>query len=140
MHRSSRAGPHLVTWQDAALVAGGDDRWQLAGNQLYVDFDLSEHNIPAGTRLEVGSAVIEISEKPHLGCKKFASRFGREALRFVNSAVGRSLRLRGVNTRIIVPGTVRTGDAIRKLYRPHGQVQSHERPSRCPDQGSQDSN
>lgn len=99
----------------AALVAGSDDRWQLAGDQLYVDLDLSEANLPAGTRLAVGSAVIEVTAAPHLGCAKFASRFGRDALRFVNSPTGRSLRLRGLNARVVTAGAVRVGDAVRKV-------------------------
>jgi hypothetical protein len=108
----------LMNGRVAALVAGGQERRPLAGDQLYVDLDLSEANLPPGTRLELGSAVIEISDKPHRGCAKFADRFGREALRFVNSPVGRELRLRGVNARVVVSGTVRVGDAIRK--RPAG--------------------
>ncbi len=99
----------------AALVAGQADRWQLAGDQLYVDLDLSEANLPPGTRLALGSAVIEISAQPHRGCKKFAERFGQDALRFVNAVAGRTLRLRGMNAKIVVAGTVRVGDEIRKL-------------------------
>ena len=98
----------------AALVAGEDERRQLAGDQLYVDLDLSEANLPPGTRLTLGSAVIEISDKPHRGCAKFAQRFGQEALWFVNSPVGRQLRLRGVNARIVTTGTVRVGDMIHR--------------------------
>ena len=108
----------LMNCRVAALVAGGEERRPLAGDQLYVDLDLSEANLPPGTRLALGSAVIEISDKPHRGCAKFAARFGQEALRFVNSPVGRELRLRGVNARVVVSGTVRVGDAVRK--RPAG--------------------
>ena len=90
-------------------------RWPLAGDQLYVDLDLSEANLPAGSRLAVGSAVIEISETPHTGCAKFGARFGSEALRWINSPVGRAHRMRGLNARVVAPGTVRTGDAIRKV-------------------------
>ena len=104
----------LMNCRVAALVAGEDERRQLAGDQLYVDLDLSEANLPPGTRLALGSAVIEISDKPHRGCKKFAERFGQEALLFVNSPVGRELRLRGVNARVVATGTVRVGDAIHK--------------------------
>jgi hypothetical protein len=109
----------LMSSRVAALVAGGDERRQLAGDQLYVDLDLSEANLPPGTRLALGSAVIEISDKPHRGCQKFADRFGQEALLFVNSAVGRALRLRGVNAKIVVTGTVRLGDPIDKLPAEH---------------------
>lgn len=97
------------------LVAGSRARWPLAGDQLYVDFDLSQENIPPGTRLAVGSAVLEVSALPHTGCKKFAARFGLEALKFFNADEGLALNLRGINTRIVEPGTVRTGDAVRKL-------------------------
>jgi hypothetical protein len=99
----------------AALVAGDADRIPLAGDQLYVDLDLSVDNLPAGTRLAVGEAVIEITEPPHTGCAKFVSRFGVDAQKFVNSATGRELRLRGANARVVVAGTVRPGDAVRKL-------------------------
>jgi hypothetical protein len=105
----------LMNSRVALLVAGQADRRQLAGDQLYVDFDLSEHNLPHGTRLQVGSAIIEVTHAPHLGCNKFAERFGPDARRFVNSAVGRQLRLRGLNAKVVVPGTVRVGDTIRKL-------------------------
>jgi MOSC domain-containing protein YiiM len=90
-------------------------RWPLAGDQLYVDFDLSEANLPPGTRLAVGTSVIEISETPHTGCAKFSSRFGSEALRWINSPTGRAHRMRGLNARVVEPGMVRVGDAIRKL-------------------------
>ena len=90
-------------------------RWELAGDQLIVDLDLSVENLPPGTRLSIGSAVIEISEKPHTGCAKFAARFGQDALRFVSTPRGRDLRLRGVNTRIVQSGTTRVGDVATKL-------------------------
>jgi MOSC domain-containing protein YiiM len=86
----------------------------LAGDQLYVDLDLSVGNLPAGSLLAVGQAVLRVSEAPHLGCAKFVERFGAEAMRFVNSRVGRQMRLRGMNTRVVVPGTVRLGDLAAK--------------------------
>jgi MOSC domain-containing protein YiiM len=97
-----------------ALVAGDKDRWALAGDQLYIDMDLSEANAPAGTQLELGSALIEITAVPHNGCSKFAARFGFDAVKFVNSAVGRDLHLRGLNARVIRPGLIRAGDTVRK--------------------------
>lgn len=95
------------------LLAGDVDRWPLAGDQLYVDFDLSHENLPAGTHLEIGTAVLEITAKPHRGCAKFRRRFGEDALRFVNSPEGASLRLRGLNARVVRSGLVRTGDTVR---------------------------
>ncbi len=98
------------------LLAGGDrGLWPLAGDQLYVDLDLAVVNLPAGARLAIGDAVIEVTEPAHTGCAKFSARFGSEALRFVNSPDGRALRLRGLNARVVRPGTVRRGDAIRRL-------------------------
>jgi MOSC domain-containing protein YiiM len=94
------------------FLAGTRDRWALAGDQLYVDLDLSIDNLPAGTRLQVGSAVIELTESPHTGCAKFAERYGMDAARFVNSDDGRRLRLRGANARVIEPGTICRGDTI----------------------------
>ncbi len=97
------------------LVAQDRARWQLAGDQLVVDFDLSEENIPPGTQLAIGSAVIEVTAQPHTGCQKFVARFGREAMLFVNSPVGKQLHLRGINARVVQPGTIRRGDEVRKV-------------------------
>jgi MOSC domain-containing protein YiiM len=94
----------------AELVAGGAERMPLAGDQLYLDLDISVANLPAGSLLAVGDAVLEISDVPHLGCAKFVERFGADAMRFVNSRVGRQLRLRGMNTRVVQPGIIRLGD------------------------------
>lgn len=98
-----------------ALIAGTEDRWQLAGDQLYLDLDIGEENLPVGTQLAIGDAVIEVTAVPHTGCQKFSARFGLEARRFVNSDVGRALRLRGLNARVVVPGTIRQGDSVTKL-------------------------
>jgi MOSC domain-containing protein YiiM len=98
------------------LVAAGDrERWALAGDQLYVDLDLSVANLPPGTRLALGTAVIEVTAEPHTGCEKFVSRFGANAHTFVNTKAHRHLRLRGLNAKVVEAGTVRAGDAIRKL-------------------------
>ena len=105
----------LTNARAIALLAQDESRWPLAGDQFYVDFDLSDDNIPAGTRLAIGSAVIEVSAKPHTGCKKFSARFGVEALKFVNSPEGKRLHLRGINTRVIQPGIIHVGDIVKKL-------------------------
>jgi len=99
----------------AALCPDDPDRRPLAGDQLYLDLDLSVANLPVGTQLALGDAVIEVTAKPHLGCAKFTERFGLDAMRFVNSPVGRDLRLRGLNAMVVVAGTVRQGDVVRKL-------------------------
>jgi MOSC domain-containing protein YiiM len=106
----------------AQLVACGTDRMPLAGDQLYVDLDLSVDNLPPGSLLMVGQAVLRVSEAPHLGCAKFVERFGADAMRFVNSRDGRKLRLRGMNTRVVRPGIVRCGDIAVKL--PVAEVRS----------------
>jgi MOSC domain-containing protein YiiM len=105
----------LVNARASAAIAGERERWPLAGDQLYVDLDISHTNLPPGSRVQIGSAVLEFSEPPHTGCAKFSGRYGNDALRFVNSPIGRELRLRGANCRVVVAGTVRTGDVIRKL-------------------------
>ncbi|HKJ36312.1 MAG TPA: MOSC domain-containing protein [Solirubrobacterales bacterium] len=101
----------------AALVSGSEELegWAPAGDQLYVDLDLSADNLPAGTRLRIGEAVLEVTAEPHLGCGKFSSRFGVDALKLVNSDAGRELRLRGINARVAEPGEITVGDPVEKL-------------------------
>ncbi len=98
-----------------ALVAQSTDRWALAGDQLFIDLDLSGDNLPPGARLGLGSAVIEVTEPPHTGCGKFSARFGTDAVKFVNSPEGKRLRLRGLNAKVVVAGVIRVGDVVRKL-------------------------
>ena len=105
----------LMNVRAIALISPDKARWALAGDQLYVDFDLSEENIPPGTRLAIGSAIIEVSEEPHTGCKKFVERFGMAAMQFVNSPVGTQLHLRGINAKIVQSGVIRTGDLVKKV-------------------------
>ena len=106
---------NVINARVSSLVAVDPDRRALAGDQLHVDLDLSEDNLPPGTRLALGTAVIEVTAQPHTGCAKFVERFGRDAMRFVNSPSGRRLRLRGLNAKVVVPGTVRPGDEIWKV-------------------------
>ena len=117
--RGSKPNPKaqltVMNARAAQLVAGDRARWALAGDQLFADFDLSPENLPPGTRLAIGSAVIEVSDQPHLGCEKFAARFGQTARVFANSPEGVSVSFRGINTRVVQSGTVHVGDAIRKL-------------------------
>ena len=96
-------------------ITDNESRWPEAGDQLYVDFDLSAGNIPPGSRLAIGTAEVEVTELPHLGCAKFGARFGRDANMFVNSDRGKALNLRGINARVVKPGAVAAGDVIRKV-------------------------
>jgi hypothetical protein len=118
--RTADGAPHpgmqvnIMGARAAALVARDKARWPLAGDQLFVDFDLSAANVPPGTRIAIGSAVVEVSEEPHTGCGKFLLRFGVEAQKFVNSPVGRELGLRGVNARVVQSGKIRVGDIVKK--------------------------
>ncbi len=105
----------LMNMRTIALLAQDESRWALAGDQLFVDFDMSEANIPAETRLAIGSAILEVSSTPHTGCAKFSERFGRDALKFVNSPDGKQLHLRGVNARVVQAGAIRVGDVVRKV-------------------------
>jgi hypothetical protein len=106
---------NIMNARAAALVAGEKHRWPLAGDQLYIDMDLSTANLPPGTRLALGTAVIQVTDQPHTGCGKFVARFGVDAMKFVNSLPGRELCLRGINAKVVQPGTIRVGDAVTKL-------------------------
>ena len=106
---------NLMNARAINLIAGDKSRWQLAGDQLFVDLDLSGENLPPGTRLKIGTAVIEVTAEPHTGCKKFTARFGLDAMKFVNSPVGRELNLRGINAKVVQGGVVTVGDVIQKV-------------------------
>ena len=97
------------------LVAQDKQRWALAGDQLYANFDLSEDNLPVGTQLSIGEAIIEVTDQPHTGCSKFVERFGLDAMKFVNSKEYRHLHLRGINARVVKPGRISVNDAIKKV-------------------------
>ena len=119
--RTADGSPHpdmqvnVMNSRVIAMIAGERTRWGLAGDQLYVDLDISAANLPPGTRLAIGAAIIEVTTQPHTGCAKFQSRFGTDATNFVNSPRGRELNLRGINARVVVPGRIQTGDRVRKL-------------------------
>lgn len=126
--RSVESGRHLdaqlnvMSARMVSLLADTDEERALAGDQLYVDLDLSHDNLPTGARLAIGaSAVIEVTAKPHNGCRKFLDRFGPDAIEFVNSEVGRALRLRGLNARVVVGGVVQPGDRVRVLPAPESR-------------------
>ncbi|MDQ3168939.1 MAG: MOSC domain-containing protein [Acidobacteriota bacterium] len=106
---------NVMNARAVALVAQDEARWALAGDQLYLELDLSQDNLPPGTRIGIGSAVIEVTSQPHTGCGKFVERFGLDAMKFVNSPVGRQLNLRGINARVVQAGTIRRGEIARKL-------------------------
>ena len=105
---------NIMNARAAALVAGSRERWPLAGDQLYLDLELSVVNLPPGSRLRLGEALLEVTPPPHTGCRKFVSRFGMEAMKFVNSRLGRRLNLRGINAKVVEAGVVRVGDIARK--------------------------
>ena len=119
--KTADGGPHpemqinIMNARVAELVARDKERWSLAGDQLYIDMDLSKQNLPAGTRLSIGSAVLEVSPLPHTGCHKFVSRFGVDAMKFVNSVVGKELCLRGINAKVVQAGVVQLGATAKKL-------------------------
>jgi hypothetical protein len=119
--RTADGSPHpdmqlnVMNARAVALVSQDRSRWHLAGDQLFVDFDLGEANVPAGTRLAIGDAVIEVTSQPHTGCSKFIERFGLDALKFVNAPEYAHLHLRGINARVVRPGAVRPGDRVSKL-------------------------
>lgn len=117
---------NLMNARVVALVAGSEDRWALAGDQFFVDLDLGKENLPAGTRLAMGSAIIEVTAVPHLGCKKFVARFGRDAMKFVNSPRGKRHCLRGINAKIVTSGRVSTGDVIRKVSQRRASINGAE--------------
>ncbi len=104
----------LMNARAIALVAHEPERWPLAGDQIYVDLDLSVTNLPPGTRLAIGSAIVEVTAQPHTGCRLFTARFGADATRFVNSPEGKQLRLRGLNAKIVQSGEIRVGDRATK--------------------------
>jgi hypothetical protein len=116
------ASPHpdmqlnIMNSRVIALVAQDRDRWRLAGDQLYFDLDLGADNLPPGTLLSVGSAVIEVTAQPHNGCKKFRARFGVDAMKFVNSSLGKELHLRGINAKVVRPGVIQVGDVVSKTH------------------------
>jgi hypothetical protein len=119
--RTSDGSPHpemqlnIMNARVIALLAPKKERWALAGDQLFIDFDLSADNLPPGTQLSLGTAIIEVTAIPHLGCEKFMSRFGVEAVKFVNSEEGKVLHLRGINAKVVQNGLIRRGDRVRKI-------------------------
>lgn len=106
---------NIMNARTVALLAQDQARWPFAGDQLYIDLDLSTENLPPGTRLAIGSATIEVTAQPHTGCQKFMARFGADAHKFVNSAVGKELHLRGINAKVVQGGVIQTGDTVSKL-------------------------
>jgi hypothetical protein len=121
--RTPDGSPHpdmqlnLMNWRVVGAIAPDEATRALAGDQLYLDLDLSAANVPPGTRLQIGEAVIEVTDQPHTGCAKFTQRFGLDALRWVSSPVGRELNLRGINARVVVGGRISRGDSVTKLAR-----------------------
>lgn len=105
----------LMNSRCIALLARDRSRWPLAGDQLYIDMDLGSDNLPFGQRLAIGAAILQITDTPHTGCGEFAERYGKAALKFVNSPIGKRLHLRGIYARVIHDGLVKTGDSVTKI-------------------------
>jgi len=106
---------NLMNIRFAELIAGCRERVPLAGDQLFVDLDLSSDNLPPGMRLSIGEAVIEVTAIPHLGCKKFVERFGLDAMKFANSEFGRKHNLRGINAKVVQSGRVAVNDLVCRI-------------------------
>jgi hypothetical protein len=98
-----------------ALIAGARENWPPAGDNLFIDMALDPDNLPPGTRLAIGAAVLEITAVPHNGCAAFIARYGRDACVFVNSGAGKANRLRGIYARVARDGRVTVGDRVSKL-------------------------
>jgi hypothetical protein len=119
--RTADGSPHpdmqinIMNARAVALVAQEKERWHLAGDQLFLDMDLSKANLPAGSRIAIGTAILEVTAPPHTGCQKFVGRFGLDAMKFVNSEVGKELCLRGINAKVVQSGTIRVGQTAKRL-------------------------
>jgi hypothetical protein len=119
--RTADGSPHpdmqinIMNVRSVALVAQERERWPLAGDQLFLDMDLSKTNLPAGSRIAIGDAILEVTPPPHTGCQKFVARFGLDAMKFVNSVVGKELCLRGINAKVVQAGTIKVGQTVKKL-------------------------
>lgn len=119
--RTPDKGPHpdmqlnIMNARIIDFIAQSMDRWALAGDQLYIDLDLSDDNLPPGTRLRIGESIVEVTAQPHTGCKKFVQRFGLDAMKFVNSPEGRNHNLRGINAKVIQGGAIKTGQRCHKI-------------------------
>ncbi len=106
----------IMNSRSVALLAVTRERWALAGDQLYIDMDLSRENLPSGSRIRIGTTVLEVTDQPHTGCNKFRDRYGLEAVKFVNSPEGKRWNLRGINTRVVLGGIVKVGDKVKKTF------------------------
>ena len=109
---------NIMTARAIALIAQDQARWALAGDQLYIDLDLSLANLPAGTRIALGSAILEVTPQPHTGCGKFAARFGQDARDLTADRDFENQRLRGLYIRVVEAGEVGPGDRVQVLSRP----------------------
>ncbi len=110
--RNPGAQVTLMNARVARLLAADAAPLDVSGDNFLVDLDIGEEALPVGARLRIGAAIIEVSALPHAGCKKFRDRLGAAALDWVNAVSNQSLRLRGVNCRVIAAGEVAVGDPV----------------------------
>ena len=117
-NRTEDGGPHpdmqlnLINSRFLALIAGDPERMELAGDQLAVDLSLGSDDLPPWSRIRIGGAVIQVTDQPHTGCAKFTKRFGLDVFHFLKTDGGQAMNLRGINARVVVPGTIRRGDPV----------------------------
>lgn len=100
----------------AELITNGQPL-TLFGDGLFLALDLSAANLPPGSRVRAGAATLEVTPKSHNGCRKFLSRFGADALRFVSKPDLRHRNLRGIYMRVVEGGEVATGDPVAVITR-----------------------
>lgn len=117
--RTTEAGdPHpdvqicMMSSRTIEAIAGDPENWAPAGDNLFLDLDLTPDNLATGDRLEIGTTLLEITAEPHHGCQSFIDRYGRDACLFVNLGDGKRYALRGRYARVLRDGDITVGDTV----------------------------